>query len=46
MVATANDKVVLQLFKRGLKLMGNHFEISVVSDDAAWAEERIELGVD
>jgi thiamine biosynthesis lipoprotein len=46
MLATANRKEVLQLFKRGLKLMGNHFEISVVSDDEAWAEERIDMGVE
>jgi thiamine biosynthesis lipoprotein len=26
--------------------MGNHFEISVVSNDEAWAEERIDLAVD
>jgi thiamine biosynthesis lipoprotein len=30
-----------QAYKRVLKLMGNRFEITVVSDDAAWAEERI-----
>ena len=35
----------LQLFKRGLLLMGNHFEISVVSDDEAWAGERIDMAV-
>lgn len=46
MLATASKKKVLQLFKRGLKLMGNHFEISVVSDDEAWAEERIDMGVE
>lgn len=34
-----------QLFKRGLLLMGNHFEISVVSDDEAWAEERIDMAI-
>ena len=34
-----------QLFKRGLLLMGNHFEISVVSDDEAWAQERIDMAV-
>lgn len=31
--------------KKAMKLMGNHFEISVVSDDEAWAHERIEAGV-
>lgn len=44
MLATINE-VELKIFKRGLKLMGNHFEISVVSDDQAWAEERIDIGV-
>lgn len=44
MLATINE-VELKLFKRGLKLMGNHFEISVVSDDEAWADERIDMGV-
>src|SRR5690242_7012741 len=28
--------------KRVLKLMGNRFEISVVSEDAQWAEKRID----
>jgi FAD:protein FMN transferase len=45
MLATAID-TELRLFKRGLRLMGNHFEISVVSDDEAWAEERINMAVD
>lgn len=45
MLATAID-TELRLFKRGLRLMGNHFEISVVSDDKAWAEERINMAVD
>ncbi len=31
----------LAAFKRGLRLMGNHFEITVVSDDEAWAQSRI-----
>jgi len=30
-----------QAHKKVLKLMGNRFEITVVSDDALWAEERI-----
>ncbi|MDP4284363.1 MAG: FAD:protein FMN transferase [Bacteroidota bacterium] len=33
------------VFKKGLKLMGNHFEISVVTDDEAWANERIDAGI-
>ena len=32
-------------FKKGLKLMGNHFEISAVSDSEAWANERIDAGI-
>jgi len=32
-------------FKRGLKLMGNRFEISVVSGDKSWANERIDAAV-
>lgn len=43
--ATINTST-LRLFKRGLLLMGNHFEISVVSEDQAWAEERIDMAVD
>lgn len=46
MPAAIINEVQLKLFKRGLKLMGNHFEISVVSEDEAWAEERIDLGVE
>jgi FAD:protein FMN transferase len=34
-----------QAYKRVLKLMGNRFEITVVSDDASWAEERIDDAV-
>lgn len=33
------------VFKKGLKLMGNHFEISVVSDNEAWANECIDAGI-
>lgn len=33
------------VFKKGMKLMGNHFEISVVSEDETWANERIDGGV-
>lgn len=31
--------------KRGLRLMGNHFELSVVSDDKRWAESCIDKAV-
>lgn len=32
-------------FKKGMLLMGNHFEISVVADDEGWANERIDEAV-
>jgi thiamine biosynthesis lipoprotein len=31
--------------KRILKLMGNRFEISVVSDNSEWANKRIDIAV-
>lgn len=34
-----------RLFKRGMKLMGNHFEISAIAADEAWADECIDAGV-
>jgi thiamine biosynthesis lipoprotein len=34
-----------QLFKRSMRLMGNHFELSVVGHDEQWAVERIDAGV-
>lgn len=37
--------MVKTAFKRGLKLMGNHFELSVIAEDETWAMERIEAGV-
>lgn len=33
------------VFKKGLRLMGNQFELSVVADNEAWAHERIDEGV-
>jgi thiamine biosynthesis lipoprotein len=33
------------LYKRGLKLMGNRFEISVVAEDEGWANEMIDAAV-
>ena len=35
----------LSLYKQSMKLMGNHFEITVVADDEIWANEKIALGV-
>jgi thiamine biosynthesis lipoprotein len=43
-----NDSVALgklATYKRGLRLMGNHFEISVVSIDEAWAQKRIDEAI-
>src|SRR5258706_13013477 len=34
-----------QIFKKAMKLMGNHFELSVVAAEEKWAEERIIAGV-
>ena len=33
------------MYKRGCKLMGNHFEIHVVSEDEKWANERIDEAI-
>src|ERR1700743_3313088 len=33
------------IYKRNCKLMGNHFELSAVSDDEEWANEKIEAGI-
>src|ERR1700738_66374 len=33
------------VFQKGLKLMGNRFEISAVAADEAWAGERIEAAI-
>jgi len=35
----------LQEFRRGEKLMGNAFEITVVGEDKSWAEERIDAAI-
>ena len=37
--------VAEKVFRRSLKLMGNHFEFSVVADDEVWANARIEEGI-
>jgi thiamine biosynthesis lipoprotein len=34
-----------QVFKRAMKLMGNHFELSVVAEEEEWANQRIDAGV-
>src|SRR5580692_3336770 len=33
------------VFKRACKLMGNRFELSVVSDDERWANGKIDAGI-
>ena len=39
------EKKTIGFFKRGVLLMGNHFEISAVADDEEWAEERIDMAI-
>ena len=34
-----------RLFKKDMKLMGNHFEMSVIAADEAWADDCIDAGV-
>lgn len=36
----------LIVFRRDCKLMGNHFELSAVSDNEQWANERIDAGIE
>jgi thiamine biosynthesis lipoprotein len=36
----------IQVFKKSCKLMGNRFELSVVSADEKWANETIDAGID
>lgn len=35
----------MQAFKQSMKLMGNHFEITVIGDNVDWANEMIAIGV-
>ncbi|MFC4263911.1 FAD:protein FMN transferase [Ferruginibacter yonginensis] len=44
-MATNNTLVGLQEFKLAQKLMGNHFEITVVADDEQWAHENIRKAI-
>lgn len=46
MQATEIVETNIFLFKRALKLMGNRFEISVVADNEAWANERINEAIE
>src|ERR1700744_60308 len=45
MLAVKTLKSNLDIFRRAIWLMGNQFEISVVADDALWAEERIATAI-
>ncbi|AYL99120.1 FAD:protein FMN transferase [Mucilaginibacter celer] len=45
MQETEHVSGALSVHRRVLKLMGNRFEISVVSDNAAWADSRIDLAI-
>jgi len=36
---------LLTEFKRGERLMGNAFEITVVADDETWAQEKIDMAI-
>lgn len=44
-MANTNALQTAIMHRRVLKLMGNRFEITVVSDDAAWAQERINAAI-
>ena len=35
----------LSMYKKEMKLMGNHFEITVVAEEEAWAYAQIDKGV-
>jgi thiamine biosynthesis lipoprotein len=35
----------LLVFKRSCRLIGNHFELSVIADDEKWANERMPKGL-
>ena len=35
----------MRIHQRVLKLMGNRFELSVVSDDEQWAQQRIDEAI-
>ncbi len=43
----SNEQLIImnQVYKRSMKLMGNRFEISVVTDDEQWANARIDEAV-
>ena len=39
------NRTISTAFKKSSKLMGNHFELTVVADEEKWAHERIDAGV-
>lgn len=43
---TQNADAVLKEFKRGERLMGNAFEITVVAPDKDWADAQIDLAIE
>lgn len=40
-----NDTLALTEYKTSERLMGNHFEITVVAEDEAWAREKINMAI-
>jgi thiamine biosynthesis lipoprotein len=40
-----DNRTVSTAFKESCKLMGNHFELTVVANDERWAHERIDAGI-
>jgi thiamine biosynthesis lipoprotein len=44
-MSTVSLTIEQQVYKQGMKLMGNHFEISVVADEENWANDRIDEAV-
>jgi thiamine biosynthesis lipoprotein len=49
MPATAENNILVapaQLHRQTAKLMGNRFEFTVVSEDASWAQERIDEAIE
>src|ERR1700749_2611383 len=45
MLAVKTLRSNVDIFRRAIWLRGNQFEISVVADDALWAEERITAAI-
>jgi thiamine biosynthesis lipoprotein len=45
-VTPTNDNNDLKAYRRAERLMGNSFEITVVGQDQAWADEKIDLAVE